>query len=133
MRKWHLSRDLNQVSKQALLSGKSIPGRRNRECESPEVSTCLVVSRTVSRGGSVILAMGVKGREKEDEVSTGKWRPHESLADHAKDSVYLRWDGGWGEGGKALDNFENTHGTIRFISEKDLCVCVHSLIIYLTL
>lgn len=86
------------MSKQALLSGKSIPGRRNRKCESPEVSTCLVVSRTVSRGGSVIPAMGVRRREREDKVSTGKWRPHESLVDHAKDSIYLGWDRGWGEG-----------------------------------
>lgn len=43
MMKWHLSRDPNEVRKRALLSGRSIPGRRNCKCKGPEVSTCLVV------------------------------------------------------------------------------------------
>lgn len=102
MMKWHLSRDLNEVKKWALLSRKSIASRRNCKCKGPEVSTCLVFWRTVSRGGSVIPAMGVRKREKEDKVSTGKWRPHESLVDHAKDSIYLRW-GSMGVGREGLE------------------------------
>lgn len=37
----------------------------------------------------MIPAIGVRKREKEDKVSTGKWRPHESLVDHAKDPNLL--------------------------------------------